>query len=138
MSPVRAGRIATLLVIGLAACGATIARVVEPHRPTLVLRSSRMLTLPGQPITLTAELVGGEDTETFYCPAEVWRWPDGTESVHEPDCPAFDARVEFPRRWTKRGSLAAPGVYRFEVRLEKPRGHVVGQASIELTALGGE
>lgn len=126
-------------VVGLAACGATIANVVEPKHPHLELRSNRMLALPGQPITLTAELVGGRwDDETFYCPRVVWEWPDGTESSNEPDCIPFAPNVEYTRRWTKRGSLAGPGLYVFAVRLEKPKGHVVAKARIELTAIGGE
>lgn len=125
-------------LVGLAACGATIANVVEPKRPHLELRSNRMLALPGQPITLTAELVGGEDDELHYCPRVVWEWPDRTESANESDCIPFAPNVEYTRRWTKRGSLAAPGVYAFGVRLEKPIGHVVARATIQLTAVGGE
>lgn len=137
MTPVQAGRIFTLVIIGAAACGAGLARIVTPAGPTLVLRSSRMLALPGQEITLTAEVVGPE-TEAWYCPRVVWRYPDGTESSNEGDCPEWAPGVESVRRWTKRGSLAHPGTFPFEVRLEKPKGHTLARASIVLTALGGE
>lgn len=126
------------VVVGLAACGATIAKIVEPAKPHLVLRSSRMIALPGQPITLTAELVGGEDAESMYCPRVVWSWPDGTESTTESDCPPWAPGVEYARRWMRHGSLAGPGVYVFRVRLEKPAGHVLTVATVELTAVGGE
>lgn len=138
MNAAKPMRILTLLVIGLAACGATIAHVVEPDRPHLVLRSSRLVALPGQAITLTAELVGGEDAEALYCPRVVWEWPDGTESSTESDCAPWATGTELVRRWTRHGGLAAPGVYVFTVRLEKPKGHVVAKASVELTAAGGQ
>ena len=131
-------RIVCVLAIGAAACGATIARIVEPVKPHLELRSTRLLALPGQPITLTAELVGGDDTEALYCPRVVWEWPDGTESSTESDCPPWAPGVEVERRWTRKGALAAPGLYRFTVRLEKPKGHVIARSSIELTAVGEE
>jgi hypothetical protein len=109
----------------------------KAQRPTLVLRASRLIALPGQPITLTAEVVG-DSTEAMYCPTVVWSWPDGTESSTESDCPPWAPGVEMERRWTKHGSLAAPGKYLFGVRLEKPRGHVLVRQTLELVAAGME
>lgn len=132
-------RIVILLIIGAAACGATIAHIAEPNRPHFELRASRLIALPGQPITLTAELIGGEDDELHYCPRVVWELPDGTESSQEGDCPPWEQRVDYVRRWMKHGSLAAPGKYVFTVRLEKPAGHVVAKTMpLELIAAGGE
>lgn len=53
-------------------------------------------------VHLVAELVGGDESERFYCPALTWTWPDGTHAYEESDCPPFDKREgEFPRIWSK-------------------------------------
>lgn len=125
------------VLVGFMACGAIIANVVDPPRPRLVLRASRLVALPGQPIMLTAE-VTGPDVEAFYCPRVVWELPDGTESSTESDCAPWAPGVQAERRWSQHGALAAPGKYLFAVRLEKPRGHVLARETLELIAAGGQ
>lgn len=112
---------------------------VKPKQPQLELRASRQMAFAGQPILLTAALVGGEDVESLYCPDIVWTWPDGTESRHEADCPPFEQREEYPRRWTRWVALAYAGqVYPVGFRIEKA-GRVLRRAlPLTLQALGGE
>lgn len=109
----------------------------KESQPTLVFRASRMIALPGQPIILTAELVGGDDTEKFYCPKVIWMWADGTESGVESDCEAYDARTEYQRRWSRGVALSQPGRYVLAVRLEKA-GKIIARQVLELTGAGME
>ena len=34
-------------------------------------------------VLATAELMGGDEVEEFYCPALEWEWGDGSRSVQE-------------------------------------------------------
>lgn len=74
-------------------------------------------------VLLTAE-ISGEETEAWYCPTVTWTMPDGTESLHESDCPPWEEHepIDYERRWTKR--VCAPAhpyreAWEAEVRLSK-------------------
>jgi hypothetical protein len=89
-------------------------------------------------VLVTAEIRGPED-EGWYCPAVEWRWPDGTTSMEESDCPPFAERDRegwhrvgetivdepafgYPRRWTRWICLPPhPGAdaWEIEVRLSR-------------------
>jgi len=110
----------------------------EPKKPAFALRASRQMAFPGVPILLTAALDGGEEVEEYYCPLIEWTWANGTHSREGGDCPEFDKREDYPRRWTRWVALTVPGEYKVEVRWEKPEGKVIGMRDIVLTGLGGE
>lgn len=100
-----------------------VAWAADATEPELRLRVSPRVSLvpPGAvaPILLTAEIVGPE-TEEYYCPEVVWVWPNGTRSTEESDCEPFDARVDYPRRFTRRiGARAYPRDYLVCVELRK-------------------
>ena len=100
-----------------------VALAADARQPELRLRVSPRVSLapPGvvTPILLTAEIVGPE-TEEYYCPEVVWLWPNGTRSTEESDCEPFDARVDYPRRFTRRiGAQAYPRDYLVCVELRK-------------------
>ena len=83
-------------------------------------------------VLLTAEIRGPE-TERFYCPAVTWEFPDGTRASEESDCPPFEEREEFPRRWSRR--VCAPAhpqgdAWIVTVKLSRS-GHTVAQASVD-------
>jgi hypothetical protein len=121
--------------------------------PTFDVRASpRMGLAVGQPngdwclpVLLTAEIRGPETPE-LYCPRVEWRWPDGTVTTRESDCPPFEARdscvepqaprgfhrdasgavvdddpgpctiIGYPRRWTQ--AVCLPGSGEGETRWE--------------------
>ena len=127
------------LAIALALVGASCAHMGQTGgQGTFALRASHPVgAFPGVPVLLTASLDGDEEVEATYCPRIVWRWPDGTESAQEGDCPAFADRAEYPRRWTRWISLGRPGEYAVSVRWEKA-GRTIGWAEVTLRGLGGE
>lgn len=101
----------TLVVLTLAAAA----------EPSLSLRASPPVVMAGREVLLTAEL-HGEEREDWYCPAVKWRFPDGTEggcgSSVESDCPPFEERDDYPRRWTCR-VRPGEGTHVFWVELSK-------------------
>jgi hypothetical protein len=114
----------------------------EPTHPTLAIRvfppiSIAPLGTGCSSVLFTAEIRGPE-AEGWYCPRVEWRWPDGTVSTTESDCPAFAERgregwhregetvvddpAGFPRRWARSVCLPAHPqgkAWVIEVRLSK-------------------
>jgi hypothetical protein len=95
------------LALPLAAGGGDAGR----KRPHLDLKMRSSAGFAPASITLTAELVGGEDAEEFYCTKVEWDWGDGNRSSDEPDCPPFEPGVVIARRFSARHEFVSPGAY---------------------------
>ena len=60
--------------------------------PAVAFAPARMVFL--------AELRGGDDEETLYCPTVEWDWGDGTTSLAEADCSPYEAgKSQIKRRY---------------------------------------
>jgi len=87
----------------------------------------------GLGVTIRAELEGAEEPESLYCPKVEWWLSGELLGTEESDCPAYDARTEYPRSWSR--SLAVgPGEHVFEVKLLRA-GHVVAAKQVIVTAM---
>jgi len=70
-------------------------------------------------VLLTAELMGGDDGDQFYCPEIEWNWDDGGKSVHESDCAPLEAGGTFERRYTAQHAFRQAGTYNVKVTMRK-------------------
>jgi hypothetical protein len=106
-----------VLALGAGAAGRA-ASPPKPKKPSLTLRATPRFAFSPAMIFLTAELVGGDDVESFYCPEVEWEWGDGGKSVQEGDCPPFEAGVsKLQRRFTAEHEYKRSGNYIATVRL---------------------
>jgi hypothetical protein len=92
---------------------------VRRQHPRLELRASPRLAFPPVNVFLTAELVGGYDTEEYYCPGLEWDWGDGGRSVNASECEPFEEGVSLQRRFTAEHAYRSAGVYRIRVTLHR-------------------
>lgn len=106
-----------LLLLALAAPGQT----GEPKakKPRLDLRATPRIAMSPVNVLLVAELVGGAESEDYYCPGLEWEWGDGGKSAHESDCPPFEPGVEVARRFSAMHAYSRPGDYQVTVRLRR-------------------
>jgi hypothetical protein len=110
------------------------AKLKKPH---LDLRASPRMTFSPAHILLTAELEGGDDVEEFHCPEIEWDWDDGGKSVHEADCPPFEAGVtKIQRRFTAEHDYRRAGVYRIKATMRRT-GRNIAQANVSVTVRAG-
>lgn len=91
----------------------------EPARPRLDLRVTPRVAFSPANVLVTAELVGGEEHEDFYCPALEWDWGDGARSAHEADCPPFEPGVELDRRFTAEHGYRSAGTYTVKLTMRR-------------------
>jgi hypothetical protein len=70
-------------------------------------------------VLLTAELVGGDEAEEFYCPQLEWEWDDGARSIHETDCPPFEPGATLERYFTADHIYSHSGNYNVRVTLRR-------------------
>lgn len=128
--------VAAILLI-LAASDEAWAGEKKPKGLEFRMRASPQMIVVDSMVLLTAELVGEGEPEDLYCPEITWHWPDGTHSVEQSDCPAYDVREEYPRRWTRRVGVGAAGdgpiTFRVELRTAKRR----MLADVQVWAKGG-
>src|SRR5438270_8993436 len=90
--------LAALIVAALSTAGAFAEKTKKPR---LDLRATPRMAFSPVNVLLTAELTGGDDVEQFYCPELEWDWDDGGRSVHEADCPEYEAgKSKIERRFT--------------------------------------
>jgi hypothetical protein len=85
--------------------------------PRLNLKATPRMALSPANVTLTAELVGGDEQEDYYCPSLEWDWDDGSHSTHESDCPPFAERASFERRFSAAHQFRGRGDYNVRVIL---------------------
>ena len=108
---------AFIFLIGVALAAPMAADSAKPKKPHLDLRASPRMAFSPVVIHLTAEVVGGEDTEEFYCPEIEWTWDDGGRSVQEPDCPPFAEGTKIERRYSAEHEYPHSGVFQIKVTM---------------------
>jgi hypothetical protein len=125
----------TLLIASLAAF-ASAGSDARLSRPRLDLRATPRIAFSPAVVLLTAELIGGNEIEEFYCPALEWEWGDGTRSMHESDCPPFQPGIEFERRYSTEHGFRTAGDYNVKVTMRRG-GRVLATASARIALRPG-
>ncbi|HWX25144.1 MAG TPA: hypothetical protein VN083_08895 [Vicinamibacteria bacterium] len=105
------------LALALAALPLLAEGTPKPKKPHLDLRASPRMALSPVTIHLTAEIVGGDDIEEWYCPEIEWNWDDGGKSVQESDCPPFGPDTKIERRFSATHDYPRAGVYNIKISL---------------------
>ena len=111
-------RLAAGLILVLAVAGPTGAES-KLRKPRLDLRASPRVAFSPAYVLTTAELVGGDELEEFYCPGLEWDWGDGEKSVRESDCPPFQPGSELIRRFSAEHGYRRAGEYEITVTLRR-------------------
>ena len=112
------GRIAALLALALATSGPVVDGAAT-KKPRLSVRVSPRVAFSPTQVFAIAELVGGDDSEEFYCPGLEWDWNDGARSAHEADCTPFEPGMKLDRLFTARHDYVAPGEYDVRVTVRR-------------------
>jgi PKD repeat protein len=126
-----------LLVAAALAVPATPADEAKPKKPKLDLRATPRMAFSPVNVLLTAELTGGDDVEEYYCPELEWEWDDGGKSVHEADCPAYEAGVsKIERRFTAEHEYRKAGMYSVKLTMRHAN-RTLAQTTIKITVRPG-
>jgi hypothetical protein len=112
------GLLVSFVMLTLAAPG-RVGGEAGPKKPRLDIRASPRLGLAPTRVLATAELVGGDAAEDFYCPRLEWDWDDGTRSVREADCPPFEPGATLERHFTADHVYRRSGNYSVRVTLRR-------------------
>lgn len=112
-------RLVAGLILVLAAAASTGADGGKLRKPRLDLRATPRMAFSPVNVLLTAELVGGDEVEDYYCPAQEWSWGDGAKSVRESDCPPFQPGNEFVRHFSAEHGYRHAGEYEITVTLRR-------------------
>jgi hypothetical protein len=128
--------IGTLLILLSMAAVAGAAGPARPNKPRLDLRASPRVAFSPVVVLLTAELVGGDEAEEFYCPSLQWEWGDGGRSSHESDCPPYQAGSQLERRYTAEHGFRQAGDYNVKVTMRRG-GRVLATASARIALRPG-
>jgi len=112
-------RLAAGLVLVLMAAASTGADGSKLRKPRLDLRATPRMAFSPVNVFLTAELVGGDELEDYYCPGLEWNWGDGAKSVRESDCPPFEPGRELERRFSAEHGYRRAGDYEITVTLRR-------------------
>jgi len=128
---------ACLFVTAALAVPATPADEAKPKKPKLDLRATPRMAFSPVNVLLTAELTGGDDVEEYYCPELEWEWDDGGKSVHEADCPAYEAGVsKIERRFTAEHEYRKAGMYSVKLTMRHAN-RTLAQTTIKITVRPG-
>lgn len=92
---------------------------VEGRKPRLDVKATPRMAFPPVMVLVTGQLVGGDDSEEFYCPALEWNWGDGGRSAQESDCAPFDTDMKMARRFSARHAYREPGSYEIRLTLRR-------------------
>src|SRR5260221_4902413 len=112
----RTSTLTAIIIASLATAGFTAEKT---RKPRLDLRAAPRMAFSPVNVLLTAELMGGDDVDQFYCPEIEWNWDDGGKSVHESDCAPLDAGGTFERRYTAEHAFRQAGTYNGQVTMRK-------------------
>ena len=132
-------RIVVPCVLLAAAFAASVpaADEVKPKKPKLDLRATPRMAFSPVNVLLTAELTGGDDHEDFYCPELEWDWDDGGKSVHEADCPEYEAgKSKIERRFTTEHEYRKAGMYNVKLTMRHAN-KTLAQQTIKITVRPG-
>jgi hypothetical protein len=127
--------IGALLILSMAAI-AGAGGTTRLSKPRLDLRASPRVAFSPAVVLLTAELVGGDEVEEFYCPSLEWDWGDGGRSAHESDCPPFQTGSQLERRYTAEHGFRQAGDYNVKVTMRRG-GRVLATASARIALRPG-
>ena len=109
----------------------------KPRRPSLNLRATPRMAFSPVTVFFTAELIGGDDVEQYYCPEVEWDWGDGGKSVQESDCAPYEPGVsKIERRFTADHRYRRAFVYTVSVTLRRTR-RSIAKADIKVTVRPG-
>lgn len=110
---------------------------IKPRRPSLNLRATPRMAFSPVNVFFTAELIGGDDVEQYYCPEVEWDWGDGGKSVQESDCAPYEPGVsKIERRFSADHLYRRAFVYTIAVTLRRTR-HSIAKADIKITVRPG-
>ncbi len=115
----RFGSVVASLLAAALAVPATAGDGRGARKPRLDLRASPRMALMPVDVFVIAELVGGDETEDFYCPAVEWEWGDGNRSAQESDCPPFRPGMALARLHSASHAYRRPGAYSIKVTLRR-------------------
>jgi PKD repeat protein len=125
------------LIVAALAVPATPADAPKPKKPKLDLRATPRMAFSPVNVLLTAELTGGDDVEEYYCPELEWDWDDGGKSVHEADCPEYEAGVsKIERRFTAEHEYGKAGLYNVKLTMRRAN-RTLAQTTIKITVRPG-
>jgi hypothetical protein len=99
------------LAVALALAAQAADQAPKTKKPKLDVRATPRMSFSPVNVLFTAELVGGDDVEEYYCPEIEWDWDDGGKSTHEADCPPYEPGTRIERRFTAQHQFDLAGVY---------------------------
>lgn len=105
-------------------------------KPRLEVRASPRMAFSPVSVLVTAELVGGDDLESFHCPEIEWEWDDGGKSVHEADCEPLAEGGTIQRRFTSTHEYRHAGEYQVKVTMRRAQQRLA-QATVRVTVRAG-
>ena len=91
----------------------------KARKARLEVRATPRMAFSPVKVLLTAELMGGEVAEDFYCPEVEWDWDDGAKSARGQDCPPFEPRMEMERRFTAAHAYRRAGTYTVKITMKR-------------------
>jgi hypothetical protein len=124
------------LAIALALGPATRADEAKPKKPKLEMRATPRMAFSPVSVLFTAELVGGDDVEEYYCPEIEWDWDDGGKSTHEADCAPYQEGTRIERRFTAQHVFDLAGVYAVKATFKRT-GRTFLANSVRVTVRAG-
>jgi hypothetical protein len=133
-------RAAVPLALALALAAAPVGSADDKEKlkkPRLDLRATPRFAFSPVTVFLTAELMGGDNVEDLYCPELEWDWDDGGKSVHEADCPPWEAgKTEIQRRFTAEHTYPRSGAYNVSVTMRRSN-KSIAKASVRVQVKPG-
>ena len=127
------------VALALAEPGTAVAREAHAQdtagRPRLELRATPPTAFSPAHVMIVGKLVGGDDSEEFYCPALEWGWGDGGRSMRESDCPPFDGETQMARLFSVMHRYREAGDFTVRLTLRRA-GRAVTSASVSIRVLG--
>jgi hypothetical protein len=135
----RHGSVALLVLTLAASASATdqgSSQATKGKKPHLELRLTPRMALSPVTVHFTAEVVGGDDLEAWYCPEIEWDWDDGGRSVQESDCAPFTADTKIDRRFSAEHEYPRAGNYQVKITL-RHNSQILGATTGRLTVRPG-
>ncbi len=108
----------------------------KTKRPRLDLKATPRMAFSPVVVFFTAELVGGDEVEDYYCPEVEWDWADGGKSTTESDCVPFEPGMKIERRFTAEHEYRRSGTYDVKVTVRRA-GRNLAVQSFRLTVKPG-